>query len=69
MVLTGGGTGYNLTATAAGVQTQDALCTTITLNSQGAPRVTRGPHRMPRPAGAAEGRQEDSGVTGHVYFT
>ena len=35
VVITGGGTGYNLTATAAGVQTQDALCTTITLNSQG----------------------------------
>jgi type IV pilus assembly protein PilE len=35
VVITGGGSGYNLTATAAGAQAQDARCATITLNSQG----------------------------------
>ena len=35
VAVTGGGVGFTLTATAAGVQTQDDRCDTITLNSQG----------------------------------
>lgn len=35
VVITGGGSGYTLTATATGVQLEDDYCTTITLNSQG----------------------------------
>ena len=35
VVITGGGTGYTLTATGKGVQTQDDKCVTLTLNSQG----------------------------------
>ena len=33
--ITGGGSGYVLTATATGGQAEDDYCTTITLNSQG----------------------------------
>jgi len=35
VVITGGGNGYTLTATATGSQSNDARCTTITLTSQG----------------------------------